>query len=43
MISQQQLKALLHEQKIGLSTPEMLVELPEGPIFHVLIKGIHTL
>lgn len=39
MISQQQLKALLQEQKVGLSAPEVLIELPEGPIFHVLIKG----
>jgi hypothetical protein len=39
MISQQQLKALLQEQKIGLSAPEVLIELPEGPIFHVLIEG----
>lgn len=38
MISQQQLKTLLQERKIGQSAPEVLYELPEGPIFCVLIK-----
>lgn len=38
MISQQQLKTLLQKRKIGVSAPEVLCELPEGPIFYVLIK-----
>ena len=39
MISQQQLKAFLQEREIGVNAPEVLIELPEGPIFHVLIEG----
>lgn len=39
MISQQQLKVILQEWEIGLNAPEVLLELPEGPIFHVLVKG----
>ena len=39
VISPSQLPALLRAHHIGVSAPEVLLELPEGPIFHLRIAG----
>jgi len=39
VISPPQLAALLRAHQIGVSAPEVLLALPEGPIFHLLIAG----